>query len=208
MKRSLVIAMGVAMATSAFAQTAITSVTPAGLFGSFYGTDTETDPGVVGFKFTMNQDVFVTDLGVWDDDGDQTLASSHQVGIWEVSSTNLLVDATVDGNSTFDSEFLYESVSSTMLTAGTEYIIGATYWSGNGDSYTSNGTYGLSGDINIINGVFPDAGGLGFIMPGSDSAGNSGRVGPNFKYEPVPEPATMAVLGLGALAALRRKKKA
>ena len=206
-KKLIALGLGAAVSASAFAYgPAVVSITGGSPFGSYYGS---VAGDVIGYGFTTGNDSMQVDaLGVWiDSDG---LQSNHMVGIWDLATGGLVVSADVDISSGFDQAgWHYNSVSSAILNANASYVAGALYFATDGDSYISSNT-GLTMDPNLTHDSarFPDSSELGFVMPGSISAGNLGRHGPNFITSPVPEPATLAVLGLGAAALLRRRKKA
>ncbi|MCB0824782.1 MAG: DUF4082 domain-containing protein [Armatimonadetes bacterium] len=208
MKKTLIFALvglsAVAMADGA----AITSISGGTRFVNYHAGDTPTDPGMVGFKFNVNANTNMTHLGIWADNDTSGLDEEHQVGLWRVSDGALLASAFISNADVLEGDFYFEALgSSVALTAGVDYIVAAAYWFGGLDGYISEGTYGTDSNVNLVNAVFPDAEALGFVMPGGNTVGNAGRVGPNFKTDAVPEPATMAVLGLGAAALLRRRKK-
>lgn len=202
--KQLVTALCLAGMTGIAGAQAITSITGGSAFGIYYGASTG---DVVGWRFDTNTDVIVTSLGVYSGAADvDGLTSSHQIGIWD-SSGNLLVSGTAGPGGAVLGDWTYTDVSDTMLTAGERYTIGAMYNATDGDSYVSSpSALGLAPEINpTTNGVFPDAGDLGFVFPGSDST-NLGRFGPNFQFRAVPAPAGLAVIGLGALVATRRRR--
>ena len=210
MVRTVAAALLVTVAGSATGQ-AITGFTGGTQFGSYYGGLIDGD--VVGFRFTVNQDVLVTDLGVWNGDtqiGLEGLTSDHQIGIWD-SSGSLVVNGVAGPGDSVLGQWTYDSVAPTLLSTGMTYTIGALYDAGgvpDGDSYISSATsVSSSADVNWLNSVFPSAEDLGFAFPTEDSASSSGgRFGPNFLYRPVPAPASMALLGLGGVAACRRRR--
>ena len=60
-----------------------------GPFGAFYGDSTE-DGDVVGFSFTADVNLTVTDLGILNEPGDGILDSAHMVGLWDATTQALL----------------------------------------------------------------------------------------------------------------------
>ncbi len=202
--------VALALAGTATGQ-AITGFSGGAQFGSYWGGLVDGD--VVGFRFTLNNDVIVTDLGVWNADtqiGLEGLTSDHMVGIWDAGG-NLVVSGSAGPGGSAVGDWTYESVAPTQLNTGTTYTIGALYDAGgvpDGDSYISSAT-GITSDadVNWLNSVFPSVENLGFAFPTEDSASSSGgRFGPNFLFRPVPAPASAALLGLGGIAAARRRR--
>ncbi|MEO0629943.1 MAG: PEP-CTERM sorting domain-containing protein [Planctomycetota bacterium] len=181
-------------------------------FDSFFGGAIAGD--TVGWEFSVNQDVFVTDLGIWNADtqfGAEGLTSDHRVGIWNLATGALLVEAVAGPGGDVVGEWTYASVAQTQLSVGETYVIGALYNEGgvsDGDSYvTSALSVSTSSDVNFLGGRSPLAGDLGFGLPATFSGSTSfGRFGPNFQFVPVPAPASAALLGLGGLAAARRRR--
>jgi hypothetical protein len=193
-------------AVAAQANPAILSFTGGSTFDSYYGSNQAT-PDVVGFRFSVNQELTVNRLGVYSPGAD--LGASHQVGIWRLSDSALLSSATVAPGSTQIGSFRYASVTGVMLQTGVDYVIGATYWGGGPDLYVSFPsslfTHPL---VNHQGAVYPGSPNLGFVMPTAFEPNNLGRFGPNFTFERenvIPGPAAAACFLIAGLA--RRRKK-
>jgi|TARA_R110000782_G_scaffold24264_4_gene62771 MYXO-CTERM domain-containing protein len=188
---------------------AVTGFTGGSQFGSFFGGTVAGD--TVGWQFTVNEDIFVTGLGVWNGDtqlGLEGLTSNHQVGIWNLGSGALLIDGVAGPGGSVIGAWTYSSVADTVLTTGNTYVIGAVYTSTDGDSYISSASsVTMASAINFGGGRSPLAANGGFALPGTFSGATSlGRFGPNFTFRPVPTPGAIAVLGLGGLVATRRRR--
>jgi hypothetical protein len=211
MVRTLVLAALAGTASLASAQ-AVNGFTGGSQFGSFFGGLIDGD--TVGWQFTVNEDIFVTGLGVWNQDtqaGLEGLTSDHRVGIWDLGTGDLLVEGVAGPGGNVIGAWTYTSVADTTLTVGNTYVIGALYNAGgveDGDSYISSATsVSMDPTINFGGGRSPLAGDLGFALPETFSGSTSlGRFGPNFTFRPVPTPGAIAVLGLGGLVAARRRR--
>jgi len=152
----------------------------------------------------------VTELG-YQDFGLNGLITSHQVGIWRLSDQVLIGSAVVPGGTsgTLDGHFRYASLASpTTLASGVTYVISGFdngqdphVWDEEIGGYPNGDVSGFSVNPAItINGAHgPWQSSFGF--PSSYSIIGDARtvlMGPNFKFNPVPAPGAIALLGLGA----------
>jgi hypothetical protein len=160
-----------------------------------------------GWSFIPTTDIYVTQLGVldynniylWPKTG---LHDSHPVGIWKSSDpSNLLVSATVSAgtSATLIDHVRYQPVVPALLTAGTEYVIGAYYpltsitdsdamliapYNGNEISTDPNLLFVKRRYLNNTSGLtFP-----------TKATTDGISVGPTFQFIAVPEPPTIALL--------------
>ena len=95
-----------------------------------------TVPVTVGTRFTVEEEIFVTGLGVWEDAAG--LADAHPVGLWTDAGA-LLTSATVPAGDagTLVNGFRFERVMPVALSAGETYRIGALY-PGAADAFVSS----------------------------------------------------------------------
>lgn len=178
---------------------AIESFSGGSAFQCFYG---DTTGDVIGWRFTVSEPLLVDSLGVWDDDpitsqgaeargggsepASPSLDSSHQVGIWD-DSQSLVVSTTVTPGSPLQDDFRYESVAATVLDPGTTYTIGSMTDCEDNDTYISSASsLETAPEVTHLLAVFPADIDMGFVFPTEDSAGNLGRIGPNFTFTVVP----------------------
>ncbi|MCK5132199.1 MAG: DUF4082 domain-containing protein [Candidatus Sabulitectum sp.] len=161
----------------AFGQ-AITGFSGGNEYDSYYG-----DPAgdVIGWRFTVADDILITDLGVWNEDKTGGIESPHEVGIWDASKA-LITSVTVDNTGTVVGDWIYASITPVVIATGETYTIGAIYFASDDDWYISGASSVTSDpDVTWLNSVYPLGGNLGFVFPENDSSPSSGgRFGPNF----------------------------
>jgi len=204
--------VGAAGASSLASAQAVNGFTGGSQFDSFFGGTIAGD--TVGWQFTVNEDIFVTDLGVWNQDtqgGSEGLTSDHRIGIWNLDTGDLLVEGVAGPGGDVVGDWTYTSIASTELNTGNTYVIGALYNAGgvgDGDNYISSASsVTMDPTINFGGGRSPLDADIGFALPETFSGATSfGRFGPNFLFTPVPAPSSLALLGLGGLAATRRRR--
>ncbi|MCK5379776.1 MAG: DUF4082 domain-containing protein [Acidobacteria bacterium] len=160
---------------------AITGFVGGSEYDSYYGS---VGGDVIGWRFTVNASLEISDLGVWNADQTGGIESTHQVGIWDGSQT-LVASVTVDGTGTVVGDWIYAAITPVTLMPGQTYTIGASYASGDDDWYISSASsMSTHADMTWTGSVYPEAIDMGFVYPSSDSA-SYGRFGPNFMFETV-----------------------
>lgn len=160
----------------------------------------------LGFEFTTTQDITVTHLGFYDDlvNG---LTQSHDVGIYDISSENLLASTTVNNGDPLDGFFRYNPLAAPLnLSANNTYRIAAVTGS---ENYTW-APVGFTADPALVfNGsVYTSSASL--VYPSTSQIDTDGYFGPNFQFElasnqggqggeggVVPEPMTLSLFGAG-----------
>jgi len=168
-------------ATGAWAQ-AVTGFTGGSEFSSYYGSAAG---DVVGYRFTVNSPLQVSDLGVWNGDNTGGVDSPHEVGIWDSTQT-LLASVTVNPGGMVVGAWMYATISPIVLSPGETYTIGALYTPTDNDNYISSATSMTTDpDVTWTNSAYPTEAELGFVYPALDSS-SFGRFGPNFLFTVVP----------------------
>lgn len=80
-----------------------------------------------GWAFTLDQDLWVVSLGVWDSKRDG-LREEHPVAIWDERGTLILKSSVPAGDKSFlVNDFRYTRVLPSRLKRGETYIVGAFY---------------------------------------------------------------------------------
>lgn len=166
----------------------------------------------LGWKFSVTAPTSVEALGVYDS-GQDGLAGAAQVGLWLASGGAPLAQTTVAAgtDAALDGYFRFAPVTSTALTPGIEYIVGAHL---DGDLATSlfGGNGVVDPRVTLID-VRYSSFGSGFEFPDQTDPGTDGAafLGGNFQLTPVPLPAAAwlfgsGLVGLGSLARARLRK--
>lgn len=162
----------------------------------------------VGWEFDVLSTITVTHLAFYDE-GQNGLTQSREVGLWDPTGTLISTGTVLGGTAaTLDGVWRLVDVPDVTLALGNGYIIGALNNANNQDPIRSNVTHTfIAPEIRYIDAKFS---GLNTLLtrPTQNSVAISGFYGPSFNYiQGVPEPATMSLLGLGALALLRKRRK-
>jgi len=165
---------------------------------------------VLGYQFLVNQDIFVSQLGIydWHSDG---LFNSHQIGLWKDDGTLLDSVSFSPGSGTLYDYFQYLSINTITLFSGQKYRIGATYVDNDIDDridfdtspftlhiYDPTISWLITADQDNQTGSvleFPTK--LEYWYVAGEPQTPASLLGPNFQFEPVPEPTTMLLLGSG-----------
>jgi hypothetical protein len=164
--------------------------------------------GTAGWSFEPVNSLSVTGLGVFTyvimNQGDV------QVGLWKANGT-LIASNTITATSGTYNQSSYESIAPVLLMPGQVYHLGV-YVPATGSVLLNVvapdlGTVNISPDVHLRSSAVST--GPGFVFP-PEMAPPDGAIllGPNFRYNFVPEPSSFALLCLGAFAVtLFRNKK-
>lgn len=172
-------------------------------YNSSGGARDDTAGYTLGYSFTTESDILVTELGVVDQDEDG-LNESHAVGLWRVSDQALLGTTTVSAgtSSSLVSGFRFSDVSNITLTAGTQYVVAAFYQTF-ADTVIDNTRTAASG-ITMSSGTsFVLSASLEFPSDFQDRP----RGNANFLFAAVPEPSSALLFGIGAAGLATRRRR-
>jgi hypothetical protein len=183
------------------------------LTGSVGFTFCNVGPGcTVGWAFQVNSAIRVLDLGLFDRDSNG-LGMDHAVGIFDGISQVLLTSTTVTNASTVVAattpagRWLLTPIVPLVLTPGV-YIAVAFYEEQDlVDGLTVTAAFSTIPEITFLGGR------ADFQVPGLDFPETSlptfdpGVFGPTFTAEAVPEPSVLLLLGAGAVALRRQRRR-
>ncbi|MFO1199688.1 MAG: PEP-CTERM sorting domain-containing protein [Burkholderiaceae bacterium] len=170
----------------------------------------------LGWTFTTGpQALSVTALGLWVEQAYGGSLAPLPVAIWNASGGSAVASANVGAcypnqEPAGHGGFCYGSIAPVVLAANTEFVIGGLFLHTNLTNYSWDwSTFSVAPGLTFGHAVSRSGGTFG-VPNGDDTAwASNGWFGPNFKFEvsDVPAPGTLALLGIGALAAALRRRR-
>jgi Domain of unknown function (DUF4082) len=158
----------------------------------------------VGFRFTANEDLYVTHLGVYDYEGDGLSYSGAEAGIFDVNGT-LLGSAQVHSSDVLDCGFRFSELTETFGLAKDSDYYAIAYL--NREQVAAQSSISTDPNITFGTNVESYGGPFRFITAGDGAGWDAGFFGPNFKTVVAPEPASCLVLLVGAVAVRARRRR-
>jgi hypothetical protein len=156
----------------------------------------------IGYQFTVNSNVSVNALGMFTDGG--TVGGPEQVGLWDTAG-NLLASTSVQPGDPVVGLFQYDFISPVALSAGSSYLVAGV------GNYTFGEGFVTDPRITYTNDVWADNG-QGLVFPNLVEGTPGGFPGGTVSLSAVPEPGSVALVGLGMVClagfAWRRRQKA
>lgn len=196
--------------------TAQTGILPAIDFDGSAGSRGD-GPFMVGNLFTVGSvSLQVSALGVQDYGGagvantDGFFNSPRDVGLWNAAGTSLLARASVTSTDPLTGTYRYASITPIVLSANTQYLIGALVGAGYewfGDSFTAASYSGSPGLITLGPSRFASGG--SFTAPlqdGNTSGAVTGRWAPANMLV-VPEPSALSLFAVGLVGVVLRRRR-
>jgi hypothetical protein len=160
-----------------------------------------------GYTFHVNQPFKITALGIFDSDQDG-LFDNHIVTLWNLAGIQV-ASVTVPAGTSAEliNGFRYVPITPVTLTLGLTYTVGAYYPNSStpaGDHMITSATsLVIDPDITILHYRFAHP---GYFDPEPDLV-DSQSFGANFLVAEVPEPSTVALIGLGSLVGLMARRR-
>jgi len=143
------------------------------------GTPTDSTNQVVGWAFSITNQITITELGVFDNNGNGVVNESQPpaVGIWNEGGT-LLASTNIPFTATNEVGFFYEPIAPLAISTGT-YVVGAVNYQG-GELFRIDAVLQLDPEIEWIEGRV--LGGDLLQFPTGVRTNPAAYFGPGFKF--------------------------
>jgi len=174
---------------------------------------------VVGWSFTPTTNLYLTALGLWDQDVEKRHSENHLVGIWDANQ-NLLGSVsiaepagsphnTVTG--AYGAQYHFANLNTALLlTQGSVYYVGATLYAqpGDYDAFASfdSGAY-FNQYITFLGNAYQTSSTNQLVFPGQVDTYSNYLFGANIDVTPVPVPAAIWLFGSGLAGVFLAKRR-
>jgi len=164
--------------------------------------------GTGGWTFQPTVNVTVTDLGCTANAVADNGPTAVDIGLWN-SAGVLLSSTPIQSTNVLINQTYYQSVTPVILTAGQTYHIGA--YSPLGSILLNLIVQNVDGSVTMAPQIqlgFAASADGGFASPTTPQGPNNSMfLGPNFRFfQSIPEPSSLALLTIGSLALLLRRR--
>lgn len=174
---------------------------------------TNTGDWAAGWEFTVNESINVTHLGKFDYEDNGLVGLD--VGLYDrtaggtlLASTSLATGASSETSGAYTA--FYKAITSVTLTPGNTYTIAAVqdgpteaiFWAANTATYAS--------EINYVRGIAASGASLPATFTSNSpqlTGTTNGYFGGTFKFEAVPEPSSLALIGFAGIAMFARRRR-
>lgn len=203
--------LGAALALSILACAGAAGATP---MADFSGrTDSFNWTGenyTLGYQFRVNNPIAVNAFGLFDFQGDG-LAGGHDIALWTDAGA-LIVQTTIGPGASAPEasisglgNWVFQDIASLTLGTGI-YRIGATYHNDDVVVWNANGINSVP-DVTYLSLAFDGNNGVLTFPTGGIGAGADRYFGPNLRIASVPEPASLALVGLGLFGLVLNRRR-
>lgn len=168
----------------------------------------------LGYEFNVSSSIAIDGLGIFDADADG-LNNTHAVALWASDGTLLLSTSVLAGTVGTDASasgaggFAYADIATMILGAG-DYIVGALFEIGHTDRvvFGASGIFSNDAGASFTEARFVNSGGLDFPTGAAGAGVDDRYFGPGIRIAAVPEPGTLALLGIGLFGMGLARRKA
>jgi hypothetical protein len=172
---------------------------------------TNTGDWAAGWEFTVDESIQVTSLGKFDYENNGIVGTGVALYNRTDGGTKLVEAslAAASSESSGDYTAYYTPITPLTLTPGNTYTIVAVQDGPTEAIFWANNTATYGAQITYVRGIAQSGASLPATFTSNSPAlglPTHGYFGGTFKYGPVPEPTSLALLGLGGLAMLRRRR--
>jgi hypothetical protein len=167
---------------------------------------------VAGYQFNTSSAIDITSLGMWV--SGESLADSHNIGVYTLGGV-LQFSGSVASGATGDTDgFTWVDLTGSHVLAAGDWFIGVQYNAGSADKmFDGSGSINMASGLTFLNAqVYYSGSAINFSDPSvgtgifTEGLPRDSFIGPNFKFDAVPEPGTWVMLVGGLVAVTLRRR--